>query len=419
MTRERDEFKVERAQRSQVKLRLALQGPSNAGKTATALLLARGMVAGLRARGKLPTHLDDCFIGLVDTENDSASLYDHIVPFDRVVLGAPYTVERYLGAVEALLRVGYPIIIVDQISHEWAGPGGILDRVARASGENDWAKWNGPSQDHDLFIETLLHLPAHLIATMRAKTAYVLEKKIGRDGRERNVPTRIGMAPKQREGTEYEFTTLLDLSVVHDSGGKNAVTCLKDRTGLFVGGDTIPRMGPEWGERLMDWVYSAKKEAPPDGEVSPVLRARALYEAAVRAIDVAPNIPDLQNVYAAQVKLLRAFSVEAGKDTMVPLLAQLEGAKDQRKVFLAGQDPAQRASDLTEADRARLAEPAAPGPPTALEKAREITERIGASRPGLFQEGSAQRAAAGGFSDMEDDLPWRDEPAGASTTGGT
>ncbi len=62
-----DEFKIVRAERTQARLRLALQAPSGGGKTATSLLIARGMVAALQARGKLPTHLDGVYIGLLDT----------------------------------------------------------------------------------------------------------------------------------------------------------------------------------------------------------------------------------------------------------------------------------------------------------------------------------------------------------------
>ena len=135
-----EQFVIKRAERTQARLRIGLQGSSGGGKTASSLILARGMVAALRARNLLPSHLD-VHVGLIDTERDSAKLYSHLVPFDTIVLEPPYTVDRYLGALTALERVGYPIIIIDQISHEWSGEGGILAQVAASKAFNDFAKW--------------------------------------------------------------------------------------------------------------------------------------------------------------------------------------------------------------------------------------------------------------------------------------
>lgn len=327
-----DTFKIQRAERTQARLRLALQGPSGGGKTATSLLIAKGMVAALQARGKLPEHLDGVHIGLLDTERDSAKLYSHLVPFDTLVLEPPYSPSRYVAALRALERVGYPIIICDQITHEWFGAGGVLAMVAASKEFNDFAKWNGPSQEHEAFVDALLQSPAHLIVTMRSKTAWVLEDKVGRDGKSRKTPTRVGMAAKQRDGMEYEFTTVLDLEVP-----SNVATCIKDRTELFVVGERYGRMGPEWGERLIDWVYSAKV-ADLVPVQSPAMIALGLCEAGLRAIEQAPNIPDLVVAFGKAEKSLKACVVDAGRDAVVPLLERLVAAKDARKASF--HDPA-------------------------------------------------------------------------------
>jgi hypothetical protein len=321
-----DEFKIVRAERTQARLRVALQSPAGGGKTATSLLLARGMVEGLQARGKLPRHLDDCFIGLLDTERDSAKLYSHLVTFDTIVLEPPYTVDRYLGALGALERVGYPIIIIDQISHEWTGEGGILSQVSKASGTNGFANWNGPSQDHDRFIDAMLRSPAHLIATMRAKTEWVLEEEVQANGRTKKVPKRIGMAATQRAGTEFEFTTVLDLEV-----GTNAARCVKDRTELFAVNQTVPRMGPEWGVKMIDWVYTAKKAEAIAGGPTPVMQAEAMCDAGVRLLERCSNAPDLETVFLEQRKLLRGMAVSAGAEAVDPLIGRLIAAASKRK----------------------------------------------------------------------------------------
>ena len=379
-----DEFKIVRAERTQARLRLALQAPSGGGKTATSLLLAKGMVAALQARGKLPTHLDGVFIGLLDTERDSAKLYSHLVPFDTLVLEPPYSPARYLAALRALERVGYPIIIADQITHEWYGQGGVLDMVKNSKEFNDFAKWNGPSQEHDAFMDGMLQSPAHLIVTMRSKTAWALEDKVGRDGKTRKVPVRIGMQAKQRDGTEFEFTTVLDLAVP-----SNEATCLKDRTELFTVGERYGRMGPAWGEKLIDWVYSAKKPESGPPEPSPAMRALAVCEAGIRSIEQCPNVPDLAIAFDKAQKALRAQSMTAGADYVVPLLERLVDAKDVRKDVLSRPPGVVRDLDPAELGKRSGEEPA----PDPLGMAKGIVDKIGKSKPGLF-------------SDMKDDIPY-------------
>ena len=446
-----DEFVIKRAERTQVRLRIALQGSSGGGKTATSLLLAKGMVAELERRGVLPDL--PCHIGLLDTERDSAKLYSHLVPFDTIVLQPPYSPDRYLKALRALERAGYSVIIVDQITHEWYGEGGILQMVRESKEFNDFAKWNGPSQAHEQFIDTLLKSPAHLIVTMRSKTAWVLEDEVGRDGKTRKKPKRIGMQAKQREGTEYEFTTLLDLEV-----GTNAASCLKDRTELFQIGESVGRMSPDWGRKLIEWVYSAKALEPVPEGPSPEERCVAVTDAGIRACERSPNLPDLQAAYGVQVTAIKAFQSNAGAEVVRRELLRLAAAKDARKAALGsmgGNAPVASSGGISADDLVNLetllsdagvlpadvkaqfgvprlaalsvgqwdavvtwvvAKGAERGitlrpiahvpekveaPASPLDTTRGIMERIGQERPGLF----AGAPAGSGFEDMPDDIP--------------
>lgn len=418
-----DEFKIVRAERSQVRLRVAIQGPSGGGKTATSLLLAKGMVQALEARGKLPTHLDGVYIGLLDTERDSASLYSHLVPFDTLVLEPPYSPKRYLAALRALERVGYPIIICDQISHEWYGNGGVLDQVANSRETNEFARWNGPSQDHEEFIDGLLQSPAHLLVTMRAKTEWVLEDKVGRDGKTRKTPTRIGMAAKQRAGTEYEFTTLLDLAVP-----SNEATSLKDRTELFPVGERFGRLDESWGVRMIDWVYTAKKAPAPGEGVAPALQAQAMLEAGIRLMERATTVPDLVVVFTEQQRLLRAMSTTAGKEAIVPLLERLVEAKDRCKAAFGPEQRVELAGEAISPDdcanlEALLLE--------ARVSAAAVKEHFAVARLSLLplarymeaQDWVIDRAIAGGFDPAGDlrsrmrcqHVPPKPAPAGPPT----
>ena len=379
-----DEFRIVRAERTQARLRLAYQGPSGSGKTATTLLVAKGMVAALAVRGKLPAHLDGVYIGVLDTERDSAKLYSHLVPFDTLVLEPPYSPKRYLGALRALERVGYPIIIVDQITHEWFGPGGVLSMVAESKATNEFARWNGPSQEHEAFIDGMLQSPAHIMATMRAKTEWVLEEKEV-NGRMKKVVTQIGMQAKQREGTEYEFTAAFDLAKP-----SNIATCLKTRMELFTVGESAGVMGAAWGEKLIEWVYSAKALEAKAPEISPEARALATCEAGIRSLERCTNVPDLAIAFQDAQKAVKAHNTTAGADVVIPLLQRLIDAKDERKDLLSR--PPGIVKDL---DSGELVREEPPAPKTALDIARESCEKIGAAKPGLF------------FT-MSDDLPWTD-----------
>lgn len=454
-----DDLVIQRATRAQVKLRIALQAVSGGGKTATSLLLAKGMIAELARRGKLPDL--PCHIGLLDTERDSASLYSHLVEFDTLPLAPPYTVDRYLEGLTKLIRAGYSVIIMDQITHEWHGDGGILAwvRDIQAKGGNEYTAWKKPSEAHDRFIDAILNCPTHIICTMRSKTAYALEK----NEKGKMVPTRVGLQARQRDGTEYEFTTVLDLAA-----GTNAATCHKDRTELFKVGEVYPRMDESWGRRLIEWVYSASRPAPVAAEVAAEDRCVAVTDAGIRACERSPNLPDLQTVYLAQVDAIKAFHTDAGVEVVKRESLRLAAAKDARKAALGsmGGNLSTPSSELISADDLvnlelllsdagilaadvktkfsvpRLAalpvsqwdqvvnwvvaeagkrgielRPIAHVPdveqraPSPLEVVRGMQEKIGRSRGGLFSENAPPLGS--GFADMPDDLPWSDDRSAA------
>lgn len=223
------------AQRKQAKLRLALSGPSGSGKTTGALLIAKGI------GGK---------IAVLDTERGSASLYSDIVPFDVVELTPPYTPERYIEVIQEAEKSGYDTLILDSITHEWNGAGGILeivDKVARSKYRgNSYAAWNEGTPRHQKFVDAMLASPLHIIATMRSKAVYVeTEKANGK-----KTIQKQGAAPQQRDGLEYEFTAVLDLSV-----DGNIAIASKDRTRLFHDPVVITE---DVGKDLFTWLQSGE-----------------------------------------------------------------------------------------------------------------------------------------------------------------
>lgn len=236
---------IRKAQRQQAKLRIGITGPSGSGKTMSALLLAKGL-GGV--------------VGIADTERRSADKYaDHKLlggfPFDVIEINAPYEISKYMKAIKEFEANGEQVIILDSISHAWAGEGGLLDKQGKleASGKfrNSFATWREITPEHNQFVDAMLHASAHLITTMRSKTEYVVET----NDKGKQVPRKIGMAPIQREGLEYEMDIVFDLSPE-----TNIATVSKDRTGLFHKQYFV--ISEDTGKQLAAWLNSGAEALP-------------------------------------------------------------------------------------------------------------------------------------------------------------
>ena len=79
------------------------------------------------------------------------------------------------------------VIIIDSISHEWEGSGGILDIHAGMAG-NSFTNWGKLTPRHNAFIQTILQTNKHIIGTIRSKQDYVLNEKNGKQ-----VPEKVGL----------------------------------------------------------------------------------------------------------------------------------------------------------------------------------------------------------------------------------
>jgi len=220
-----------KAERKKVYLKIALQGPPGSGKTEGALLIAKGFGAQK--------------IALIDTENGSASLYSKRYDFDSAEMTPPFLTEKYIKAIEAAVENKYDLLIIDSISHAWMGMGGLLEQKEKLDSRpnsNHWTNWGPITKKQNEFMSTLLHAPIHIICTMRSKVEYAQQEVNGK-----KKVVKLGMAAQQREGVEYEFTTVFDITQDH---GYEAV---KDRTGMFTEINTITektgRMFREWLEQ--------------------------------------------------------------------------------------------------------------------------------------------------------------------------
>jgi hypothetical protein len=227
-----------RAKRTNSRLRVALSGPSGSGKTYSAILLALGL------GGK---------VAMIDTEHGSADMYEHLGEYDTLQLAAPYTVAKYLEAIKLAESSGYSVIVIDSLSHAWAGDGGLLDKqgkLSERSGANSYTAWRTITPEHNALVEAILQSPAHVIACMRTKTEYVIET----NEKGKQAPRKVGLAPVQRDGIEYEFTMCFDV------GMDNCVQASKDRTG--VAGNAIFKISKEFGATLAGWIDSGAAMTP-------------------------------------------------------------------------------------------------------------------------------------------------------------
>lgn len=222
-------MKLQKAQRNQVKLRLGLSGASGFGKTYSALLLAYGITNDWNK------------IAIIDTENNSATLYSHLGDFNVLSLNEPYSPERYIKAIEVCEKEEIEVIIIDSITHEWSGKGGCLELHEQLGGRfQDWAKI---TPRHQAFIDKILNSNCHIITTVRRKTDYSLDK----DGNGKTKVMKLGTKEITREGFEYELTVNFEL--INDN---HLVTASKDRTGLFSGKPEFI-ISSYTGKKLIEW----------------------------------------------------------------------------------------------------------------------------------------------------------------------
>lgn len=224
------------ATRNSCKIKLGLQGESGSGKTYSALLLAYGLTNDWRK------------IAVIDSENGSANLYSDLGAYSVLKLTAPYTPEVYTEAIELAVKNGFECLIIDSLSAEWNGQGGILEIHSNIPG-NSFTNWNRVSNRHNAFIQKMLQSDIHIIGTMRSKTEYLLSEKNGKQ-----VPHQIGSRSIQRRDTNYEFTIVFELNQKHKAN------ISKDRTGLFKGKSELT-LSAEVGKEIANWCYGKPEQS--------------------------------------------------------------------------------------------------------------------------------------------------------------
>jgi hypothetical protein len=169
----------------------------------------------------------------------------------------PYEPEKLISVIKEAEKEQYDVIIVDSLTHYWAGEGGLLERHEKIGG-NSYTAWAKVTPVYQRMMETILQCKSHIIFTMRTKQDYVLVEKNGKQ-----VPEKVGLAPIMRDGAEYEVTVAMNVNMHH------LAEVSKDRTGLFDGRQFTP--DESIGKTLLDWLENGVDvpAAPPAEPTKP------------------------------------------------------------------------------------------------------------------------------------------------------
>ncbi len=255
-------MELKKATRKQVKLRLNISAPSGAGKTYSALRMAKGLCG------------DWSKVAVIDTENGSASLYSDLGDFNVIDLEPPFTPENYIKAINACAGAGMEVIIIDSSTHEWACLIEENELLAQSKFRgNTWGAWSQTTPRHDKFINAVLHCPTHVITCTRSKMETVMgdDKKV----------KKVGMKDVQREGWEYELT--ISLNIDRDT---HLAIPSKDRTNLFEGKNPF-LITEETGEQIARWCDSGEP---------------AEIKIAVGEMEIVATLEDLKNIWTKYKK---------------------------------------------------------------------------------------------------------------------
>jgi hypothetical protein len=258
-----------KATKAAAKLRAAIFGPSGAGKTYTSLRMAKGL--GGR-------------IAVIDTERGSAAKYSDRFEFDVLEL-EDQSIQGYVEAIALAGAEGYGVLVIDSLSHGWQSLLEEVEKLAKAKYRgNTWSAWSEGTPLQRKLVQAILSFPGHVLATMRSKTEWTTVD----DGKGRKSPQRVGLAPEQGKGVEYEFDLLVEISTEH------IANVIKDRTGKFQD-KLLEKPGEEFGRQLASWLSEgtagpveairrppatvepeSAQAPPPDTRASGRLVARAL-----------------------------------------------------------------------------------------------------------------------------------------------
>ncbi|MFT8392420.1 MAG: AAA family ATPase [Liquorilactobacillus ghanensis] len=240
-------MEVVKAKREQIKVPIMLTGASGSGKTVSALLIAKGIVEKMFPELEEDKQWEK--VGVIDTEHKRSLLYadttiagNDIGEFLVIDLEPPFTVQHYKEAVDSLKKAGCEIVVIDSITHEWSGEGGVLEQVQQLQKGNprmQMMAWNKVKPLEKEFARLTTMNSVYTICTCRSKQAYDMDKIDGK-----TKVTKLGLKPDQKDNLEYEFAISLMMNEDHTA------TATKDNSNMF---DQPFEVTKETGKKIYEW----------------------------------------------------------------------------------------------------------------------------------------------------------------------
>lgn len=301
---------IRKAKRGAVYVKIGMMGISGSGKTLSALLMGYGLLKAAHPELSDPQIWEKILV--IDTENSSASLYaglqvgvTRVGEFLTIDVAAPFTVEKYIEAINAAEENGVEFLIIDSMSHAWQAEGGLLDKqntVARRMNGQSYQAWREVTPLYNQLIDKILQCHMHVVSTYRGKKEYALEE--GANGK-KQVKAK-GVGAQFREGADYEATIYFELDQDHMAFAS------KDRTHLFDGQYIL--ISAETGRQIYNWLSTADQTAP---EVVKVTTAPAPAPAQVVMTEPVPgNTVDEELIRAQNMvdEVIKAYTASISPD---------------------------------------------------------------------------------------------------------
>ncbi len=314
------------AKREAIPLLLGVAGGTGSGKTMSALLLARGIAQGAP-------------FAFIDTENGRGLHYADAFPeMQHANIAAPFRPEKYADAIQAGAS-SYPVVVVDSMSHEWAGDGGCLDWHDELMGgdqKKNLSAWIEPKKAHKRMLTRLLQVDAHVILCFRAEPKV---EAVREGGQTKIVPKASltgldGWIPIAEKNLPYELTA--SFLLMADRPGYPKPIKLQEQHKAFFPLDQ--QVGEETGKLLAAWAAGATSGS---GPVASGHRGGAPgVSAAPNETGEQPPDPEIPLASEKQRRLIFATAKEHGLDEVAlkAIFSDLTGQVSSAKLPAAQVD---------------------------------------------------------------------------------
>jgi len=315
-----------KAIRDNIFAKVFMIAPSGGGKSYSALRMAKGMAERLSEVNNTKER-----IAYIGTEGSRDKYYADEFDYDLLQIKNNFAPENYVDAIDEAIDAGYKIVVIDSMSHEWAGKGGCLEIHSKMAG-NSYTNWQKVTPRHDKFMDKVLDSELFIVGTIRGKDKYVLEEENGK-----SVPRKVNLGYQQRDDTEYIAT--LSIQLEQETHLYNAV---KDNTHLFEGQNAI--VTEKDGRSIIDWctggdikskkaeLQKSKQEAMNKIKSNEENEAEELEKEAQKKRKTITKDNSLETVKKQIMEFCKALSQDGKKDAVAIILTDIAGTPNPMKI---------------------------------------------------------------------------------------